>query len=217
MSDHAPVIDFSTPYNRLDHLATQRRRLGNLMADVERSTQDVMRYEGEGERYASYALAWASAILLTDILRISLSAVDKRAKLLFKKQDQALERASKFLQALGLGALPTKADLMKAVDPSLTVAPKLTQSVRDAQKLLKDAKLQAPKNVTLFLDLGTAICDDTALMIDAGMTSQYVQNQSTHAQAMMRQTMQTIRQRLILIEQEYTRVFEEMQLRARTA
>jgi hypothetical protein len=217
MSDRAPVVDFSTPYDELAHLETQRQRLVNLLADIESSIDDVRGYEAEGERYASYALAWASTIMLTDILRIGLSAVDRRAKLLFKAQDDALARASKFLQLLGLGALTTKADLMKAVDPSLGVAPKLTESVRDAQKLLKDAKVQAPKNVTLVLDLGTAICDDTVLMIDAGMTSQQVQNQSKHVQEMMRQTLQKIRKRLVLIEQEYTRVFEERQLRARTA
>lgn len=217
MSDRPPVVDFSAPYNRLTDLATQRTRMANLVADIERSMRDVARFEAEGERYASYALAWASTILLTDILKISLSALDKRAKLLFKSQDEALARASKFMQVLGLKGLTTKADLMKAIDPSLMVASKLTQSVREAQKILHDAKIQAPKKVTLFLELGSAMCDDATLMIDAGMTSQHVQNQASHAQAMMRQTMLKMQQRLMQIDREYTRVFEEQELRSRTA
>jgi hypothetical protein len=147
MSDRPPVVNFSTPYNPLADLNGQRQRLRNLVADIESSMADVRGYAAQGERDAGYAVAWAATIMMTDILRIGLSAVDKRAKLLFQKQDEALAFAGKVLAAFGGKPLATKSDLLKGIDPSLKNAVKLTQGIRDAQAILKKANVQAPKQV----------------------------------------------------------------------
>lgn len=217
MSDRPPVVNFKTASTPLSHLDLQRKRLKYLIEDVEHSIKEVRRFESEGERYASYAVAWAATMTLTDILKISLSALDRRAKLLFEAQDKSLAQASKILQLLGYKPLATKADLLKTMDSSLELAPKLTDGIRKAQKALKGAKVKVPKHFTLLLDLGTTLCDDFFLMIDAGMTSQHVQNQSAQSQEMMRKTLAKLRKNLLLTEQAYTQLFEEGQVLARTA
>jgi hypothetical protein len=146
-----------------------------------------------------------------------LSAVDKRAKLLFNKQDEALAQANKVLKFFGLRTVTTKADLMRSVDPALGGAAKLTQGVRDAQRVLKDYGLKAPKDMTLLLNFGTTLCDDTMLMISSGLTAQAVKSNAAQAQALMRQHLQRVKQRLMLIETEFTRLFEDRRRLARTA
>ena len=216
MSDRAPVVDFKAAPNPLTDLDLQRTRLTHLIEDVERSLKEVRRFEAEGEEYASYAVAWAATMTLADILKISLSAVDRRAKFLFDKQDKSLAQASKILQLLGFKPLSTKADLLKAMDANLQLAPTLTDGIRKAQKKLKEAKVKVPKHISLLLDLGTTMCDDTMLMIDAGMTSQRIQDHSANAQKAMRATLDKLRKKLLQIEQEYARLFEQRQVRART-
>jgi len=217
MSDRPPVVDFKTPTTPLTHLDLQRKRLHYLIEDVEHSINEVRRFEAEGQRYAGYAVAWAATMTLTDILKISLSAVDRRAKLLFEAQDKSLAQASKILQLLGHKPLATKADLLKSMDERLGLGPKMTDGIRKAQKSLKSAKINMPKHLTLLLDLGTTLCDDFLLMTDAGLTSQHVREQSAHTQEMMRKTLAKLRKNLLLTEQAYTLLFEEREVLARTA
>ena len=217
MNDRAPVVNFNTPPNRLSELHTQRMRLAGVVADIEASIKDVRGYAAQGQRDAGYAVAWAATLMVTDILRISLSASDKRAKLLFNAQDKALSRANQVLVAAGGRAMPTKSDLMKGVDTSLSGAAQMTKIIRDAQKFLKDAGVKVSKDTTLLVDLGTAMCDDTVLMLSAGLTSQNISNNAAHTQAVMWQHLQKVRRSLLIINSEFTRAFEEQERWSRTA
>lgn len=217
MSDRPPVIDFKSASAPLSDLDLQRQRLRLLIEDTEHSIKEVRRFEAEGERYASYAVAWAATMTLVDILKIGLSAADRRAKILFQAQDKMLAQASKILELLGEKPVATKADLLKSMDSSLELAPKMTDGIRKAQKLLKQAEVKVPKHLTLLIDLGTTMCDDYILMIDAGMASQKIHDHSAQIQEGMRKSLAKLRKKLLLIEQAYTQLFEQQQVLARTA
>lgn len=217
MSDRPPTVDFQRANNPLNDLDLERTRLKYLILDVEHSIKEVRRFEAEGERYASYAVAWAATMTLMDILKVGLSAADRRAKILFEAQDKSLAQASKILQLFGYKPLATKADLLKTMDSSLELAPKMTDGVRKAQKILKEANVKVPKHLTLLLDLGTTMCDDFFLMVDAGIISRQLQDQSLQSQKMMRDTLAKMRKKLLLIEQGYIRLLEQGRVFARTA
>jgi hypothetical protein len=61
MNDRPPVVDFRTPYNPIQALAMERRRLQGIAADIRAAMSDVSRYNVEAARYAEIAAMWAAA------------------------------------------------------------------------------------------------------------------------------------------------------------
>lgn len=177
---------------------------------------DVRGFDAEAARNVGIAATWGVTIMVTDILKISLSAVDKRARLLFKAQDQAIDRARKVMKLLGMRTPTTRDELIKSVDPKFQAPSRMAQDVRNAQKLLKELGVNVPKKYTVVLDLGTAIAEDTALLMQISQVRRDVGSHADHALVSMRLLLAKHRQRLLLLDSEFTRAFEERASLART-
>jgi hypothetical protein len=156
-------------------------------------------------------------LMVCDILKVGLSAMDRRAAVLFKAQDRQISNANKVLKTLGLPTLTSKEELMAGVDPNLQGAIKLTSEIREAQAFLKKQGAKAPKHIALLIDLGTVMADDTVLLIQAGQEQNHVRSNAENARNSMRSQLMRIRQRIEALDREFSRVFEAGLERRRTA
>ena len=109
MSDRAPPVDFSTPYSELGALRAQQQMLRSVSDDIRGSLRDLDRIQSEAMHDAAMAAVWAATLMVCDILKIGLSAADRRAKLLLSAQDRAVRSADRILKLLGAGGLQSMA------------------------------------------------------------------------------------------------------------
>lgn len=217
MNDRPPVVDFSTPYSAFQDLAGQRERVREAAEDIRKAMADLNRFDADSAHYATIAAAWAATLMVADILKIGLSAGDRRAKLLFDAQDKAIERADKVLKFLGLGSIETKADLMKSLDQNLQSTAKMADDIRKSRAFLKEKGLKASKEVNLVLDLATAMTEDTLLLLQAQQAQQRAFSQSAGARSQMRSQLARLRNRMLLIDEQLTQQFERAEKAGRTA
>lgn len=217
MSDVPPRVDFSRPTTPLEAIRAQRGRLQALERDIESAMRDVNRFSQEGALYAGIAAGWAATLMVCDILKIGMSAFDRRAAVLFKAQDRQIGQANKVLKWLGMSTITTKEELMAGVDPNLQGVVKLTADIREAQAFLKDKGVKAPKEMKLLLDLGTAMADDTVLLIQAGQEQNHVRSNADKARSSMRAQLMRIRSRIRDLDTEFIRLMEAAQTLQRTA
>ena len=217
MTDFPPKVDFTLPPDALAAIRAQRARLMALQRDIESAMRDVDRFSKEGALYAGIAAGWAATLMVCDILKVGLSAMDRRAAVLFKAQDRQISNANKVLKTLGLPTLTSKEELMAGVDPNLQGAIKLTSEIREAQAILKKQGAKAPKHIALLIDLGTVMADDTVLLIQAGQEQNHVRSNAENARNSMRSQLMRIRQRIEALDREFSRVFEAGLERRRTA
>ena len=217
MSDKPLVVEFDTPYSAFRDLASQRHRLRGAAEDIQHAMQDVNRFQADASNYATIAAAWAATLMVADILKIGLSAMDRRARVLFAAQDRTIERANKALKLLGLRTMTTKADLMKTVDPNLQGAVKLMADIRAAREFLKKQGINAPKEMNLLLDLGTAMADDAVLIMQAGQLQRQARSNANAARNNMRNSLSRINQRIKIVDQELTRLIDRAMTLSRTA
>jgi hypothetical protein len=217
MTDFPPKVDFTLPPDALAAIRAQRARLMALQRDIESAMRDVDRFSKEGALYAGIAAGWAATLMVCDILKVGLSAMDRRAAVLFKAQDRQISNANKVLKTLGLPTLTSKEELMAGVDPNLQGAIKLTSEIREAQAFLKKQGAKAPKHIALLIDLGTVMADDTVLLIQAGQEQNHVRSNAENARNSMRSQLMRIRQRIEALDREFSRLFEAGLERRRTA
>lgn len=217
MTDFPPKVDFTLPPDALAAIRAQRARLMALQRDIESAMRDVDRFSKEGALYAGIAAGWAATLMVCDILKVGLSAMDRRAAVLFKAQDRQISNANKVLKTLGLPTLTRKEELMAGVDPNLQGAIKLTSEIREAQAFLKKQGAKAPKHIALLIDLGTVMADDTVLLIQAGQEQNHVRSNAENARNSMRSQLMRIRQRIEALDREFSRLFEAGLERRRTA
>lgn len=213
----APVVRFDTPINQLQVLAAERDRLRGVIEDISRASNDVAQYDKDAAHYAAIAAAWAAVLMTTDILKISMSAMDRRARFLFDKIDERTATANKLLKVLGLPTITTRDDLMKNVDPSVRSVTDLVDKVKEVRAELKRQKIKVPKNADLMFDLTTAVVEDAALIVSAGRAAEGVHKHAVHAQVAMKEQMARLSVRLRAVEAELTRWVEEAQRRQHIA
>ena len=217
MSDRPPAVAFDTPSDPFRALLAQRHRLRGVAEDVRRVMQDVGRFEAEGAHHANMAAVWAATLMVADILKIGLSAGDRRANVLFKAQDRAIEQANTVLKHLGLRTITTRGELLKTVDPNRRGAVNFVQHVREAQQFLKRHQAKAPKEIDLLLKIGIAMTEDSVLILQAGQTGQQVHAGAAAARASMLNNLSRVSQRILLIDQEITRMVDLAVRHQRTA
>lgn len=226
MSDRAPPVDFSTPYSELGALRAQQQMLRSVSDDIRGSLRDLDRIQSEAMHDAAMAAVWAATLMVCDILKIGLSAADRRAKLLFSAQDRAVRSADRILKLLGAGGLATKADLMKSVSAELGPAAQATEDVRKAMSELRNLKLpttgqpvpvKIPKEAGLLVDLGVAMAQDTILLMQAGHLQRQASVNAAQGRAQMKQSLMRVQNKITLIDSEITRAVERLEREARTA
>lgn len=223
MSDRVPIVDFDTPYSKLQ---AQRQRLRSVSDEIRNSMRDLDRYQGEAHRDAAMAAVWAATLMVCDILRIGLSAADKRINLIFAAQDRALQSANRILKLFGSSRIVTKADLIESVSAELAPAAQATEDVRKAMAELRKLKVpttgqpvpvKVPKEAALVVDLGIAMAQDTILMLQASRLQRQASLSVAQSRMQMQQTLTKVLSRILLIESEITREFERLQRQAKTA
>ncbi len=158
-------------------LISRRVRLKAAATEIRKTKQDIARYGAEGAEAAAYAAMWATIMMVTDILKIGMSAGDKRAAFAFSSIDTLIDKADKLMQLFGSRPMTKKADLMKQVDPNLQNAVTVIGYIRKTREVISkaagDAKLagQALENfnqLDLVAKIGVAMADDTVLLMQAG-------------------------------------------------
>lgn len=200
---NAPGID-----NPLVALAGMRTRLKSVAEDMQWARQNVQKNRSDAVVYAGIATIWASVIMTTDILRVGTSAFDRRAKVLFSAQDRAVVQANKVLKALGRRQIQTREDLLKSLDPNLRQVANLAGDVQRARQFLQKIKINLPKEANVVVDLVIAMTQDTALMLQPGLTAQQVQTFNDGVLKKIDSDIEKIQRRILNLDQEIFRLCE---------
>lgn len=198
-------------------LFLQRNQLHQCAALMRESIQDIDTIQKEGTEAAGYAAAWAAVLMTTDILRIGLSAGDRRARLLFQGLDRAIARADKVLVAFGQKPTMKKSDLMASLDPELRGTGQFIKDVREAQGFLKGQGVKPPKQLKLVMDLAMAMTEDTLLMLNAGQLQKQVGEQARHGRMQAAMHLKRVLSRLAHVDAQILQAFDQRDLFNRTA
>lgn len=189
-------------------LARARQRLMQAAADIGAAMRDVDSYETDAARAATIAALCAATLMVTDIIRISMSAMDRRARFLFGRWDEAENCVYRAVGVMGGPKKVSRDDLLKGLDQNLRPAGDLIQAVRTAQGGLRTVKLNPPKGLGLVIDLGLAMSADTLLMVQAGQTEQAAHSSAHAARQGMRRTLTRLQARIFQIDREFTSAFD---------
>ena len=226
MPDRPPIVDFNRPYSPLDALVAQRAYLRAIALDIQQAMHDVDRYQAEAVQDANIAAVWAATLMVCDIARIGLSAGDRRARLLFAALDNATARAGRVMRLFGAAKVPTKDDLLRAVNDDLKRPVRMLGAVTAARGVLSRLKLPTtggpvavtvPEEVNLVLDLAMAMAADTVLILQAQGLASRAGTQAAQARGQMRVNLHRVLQKMMLIDAELTRQWDRMQRQVNTA
>jgi hypothetical protein len=221
--DQPPVVDFKHPYTPLEVLEAEELRLQGVANDIRSVQQDLLRFDREGAENAAYAATWAAALMVADILRRSVSAMDRRAPILFSAFDRKVATANKLLKMLGLKTIATREQIMRDIDPNLKPVVEFTRDVQEAREMLKKHKIRAPKEVDLILDLGIDMTNDSTLIMQAMQIAQQSHDRTNYNSSQIAYQLQRLNKRIREIQVEIMRLkdpvrfIEQAQSRTRTA
>jgi hypothetical protein len=171
-------------------LISRRTRLRHALLETRQVKEDIARYGAEGAQAALHAALWASIMMVTDILKIGMSAGDKKAAAGFRAIDTLTDKADKLLQSFGSKPMVKKEDLMRQVDPNLQNAAIVMGYIRKTRAVISkaadDAKLpgqarETYKQLDLVAKLGIAMADDTILLMQAGQLQSQSSSAANHA------------------------------------
>jgi hypothetical protein len=220
MTDRPPQVDFGSPAEKprpLDGLFAERNRLKALIADVESVRPDILRFEREGQAYVTAAVITAAVLMTVDILKVGLSAADRRAAFLFKKFDGGVDLLRSALGRVGVNVGATREDLMKQIATDFAGPARLTQEVRNARAFLKKHGAKETKTTKVLLDLGLVMTEDTLLLLSAASAQADVSRNASAGRAAQGLQLDRMKRQLLLMDAEITRAFEDAQQRSRTA
>ncbi|MBY3347970.1 hypothetical protein [Rhizobium laguerreae] len=158
-------------------LLSRRQRLKAALQELKAARNDVSKFGAEGDTAVVMVMMWASVMMVTDVLKIGMSAADKRALSLFSAIDNGIAKADGLLQIFGARPMVKKADLLKQVDPNLQKSVVVIDYLRKGRDVLDKAAKQVElsrdalenyKALNLVAKLGLAMADDTILLMQAG-------------------------------------------------
>jgi len=155
--------------------------------------------------------------MATDITRIGLEQ-DRRGALLFKGFDKIQDKAYSLLKVFGVKRT-TRDDIVGGItNETAKTITEVTEGVELARKGLSKLqkhlpkkyadRITEPKHVSLILDIGVKMAEDTALMIDAGMAGQQVSNQARVSAQKIQGTIAKVEKQLAVVERELHRLIE---------
>jgi hypothetical protein len=159
---------------QVTEFVARRRRLQEAIKLIEEDRKDMVRYGDEGRTYAAYAATWAAVLMACDIIKTGWSAADKKAAAGFGLIDGAVAKANQILAKLKLRTIATKDDALKGLNADLAKPAALLHDIRNAKAWLAKAKIEAPPNLGVVIDMCIGMAEDTFLMLQAGQTQQQV-------------------------------------------
>jgi hypothetical protein len=220
--DQPPVVDFQRPYSPLEALEAEELRLEGIADDIRNVQQDLLRFDREGAENATYAATWAATLMVADILRRSVSAMDRRAPILFSAFDRKVATANKLLKTLGLKTIATREDIMRDIDPNLKPVVDFTRDVQEAREMLQKHKIRAPKEVDLILDLGIDMTNDATLIMQSAQIAQQTHDRTKYNLSQTAHNLERVSRRIrevqvkIMRLKDPVRFIEQAQIRMRT-
>lgn len=140
--------------------------------------------------------------------------------------DRAIEAANRVMKLFGSPGSVTKAQLLKSLGPEFDSSIKVIESLRKAKSELKRVETSTsgksipiglPKEAGVLIDLGAAMAEDSILMLQAGNLQRQSNVNAAQSRMMMRQHLQRVLTRLILIDSEITREYERLRILGNTA
>jgi hypothetical protein len=209
-----------------EQLRAKRRRCEIAIANIESAMQDIRKYQKDGATDAGWAATIAATMMVVDIVKHGVAAVDKRADYLFKAIDHFSHRDERM-----------KA-LLDSVDSPLRGARSATDFVENAKKWDKRANnsakfflyanrvvhysataaktLRHVKKVTtiseplsLTIDIGIDMANDSLLMMSAMMTQQGVQTSGDAAWNNSLRQLNKVKLSLIKVNDQIARIERE--------
>jgi hypothetical protein len=215
--DQPPVIDFERPYSQFEVLEAEEWRLQGIAKDIRSVQQDLLRFDREGAENAAYAATWAATLMVADVLRRSICAMDRRAPILFSAFDRKVATANKLLKMLGLKTIATREEIMRDIDPNLKPVVEFTRDVQEAREMLYKYKIRAPKEVDLILDLAIDMANDSILIMQTMQTAQQTRDRTNYNLSQVNHHLERVNRRIRNIQVEINRFIEQAQIRTRTA
>jgi hypothetical protein len=193
----------------LSDLMARRERIANAIQVIQSTKADVARISQEGQTAATAAAMWAAVMMVTDILKIGMSASNKQAAAGFATIDALVAKADQLMQLFGARPMTTKADLMRQVDPNLQNAATVVGYVRQARGKIDEAAkaMKVPRGPATALGqwdlvarIGVEMADDTILILQAGQTQSAVGRSAAAQQAQIDRTLNKLRQQLSAVD-----------------
>jgi hypothetical protein len=194
--------------DQLQELLREHTRLMQAANDVDGALKDIKKYGDEGAKNAVIATAWAATLMTADIIRHATACVYRSAERQFAFQDKALEEANKTLKKLGRPTITTRDDVLSHLeDPTAKKIAEYARDVRVAREAIKHLrKGRPPREVEMLINIGLAMVEDTAMLLDAGSLQQRAVSTSTSAQVQalllrdrLRQHMQRVEAQMALM------------------
>jgi len=207
-------------------LLSKRQRLKFALQELKAARNDVSKFGAEADAAVVMAMMWASVMMVADILKIGMSAGDKRASILFSVIDNGMEKADRLLQLFGARPMVKKADLLKLVDPNLqkgVVVIGYLRKCRDViDKAAKQLKLSGDalenyKALDLVAKLGLAMADDSIVLMQAGNLQAENAARTRNAIAMIDRRVSDMSRKVAEIDREVDFMLQQKARLSRTA
>ena len=203
--------------HQLSKLINQRQKFINNLAAIQDVKKNIIEYGQEGYKNAGVAVFCAAVLMTTDIVRIGLEK-NTAGNLLFKGYDKMEGAAYKLLKLFGVKRT-TRDDIVAGVTnetaKSITEVTSAVQSAREGLAKVKKVlpkkyakRLSEPEPVSLILDIGIKMAEDTALLIDAGAQGQNALEQANISAQKIQGTINKIEKQLAVVEKELHRLIE---------
>ena len=93
----------------------------------------------------------------------------------------------------------------------------MTDAVQKARRFLRSTGVVENKETKLVLDLAVEMTEDTLLIMQAMNLQQAASSNATRTQAKMRESLERVSRRLLIIDSEITRALERVEKNTRTA
>jgi hypothetical protein len=135
------------PANQLDQLEERHRQLVRLLIEINAARGQIDTEQGQASKNTTIAASFAAIMVVTDILRITVSAVDERADFGFKAIDKIVEHVNVGKTVTGKGGIATTDDAMAMLDGGLANSSRLIGFVQQLKSYFDDVK--KAKNVKL--------------------------------------------------------------------
>ena len=204
----------------------RRQRLRDAISALGGIKQDVARHGQEGQAAAAAAAMWAAVLMVAEILKTTISAMDPKAAAGFHMFDSMVEKADKLLQLFGSRPMTKKADLMKQVDPNLAHGATVVGYIRtartkiiEATKNVKMSKIATERvaQLDLVARLGIDMADSTILLMQAGQDQTRVGVQTRNTELQINQRLEELRKKLVLVDDAISNMLARYEMLQRTA
>jgi 5-methylcytosine-specific restriction endonuclease McrA len=199
--------------NPLDELQQRHRQLVRILIEIGKARDQIIAEEIQASRNTTIAAGFAAIIVVTDILRIGLSAADERADLMFEAIDKATEQVKDYQMVRGAGGVMTRDDAMLMVDPDLADSSRLLNCVKEVKSLFDAMKKkglvkssEGKDQIGVVVDIGLAMTEDFMLLYSTLRAGQSTISSTRSAYAQANARYERIRDQILRIKSQMDQI-----------